>query len=426
MADTSSPVDCTPSAVRRKLCAMMFLQYFVQGAYLTIVADYLVSALGFGEEQKGAFIAAISVGPILAPLLVGQLVDRWFATDRVLAAFHFVAGLLMLALYKQTEYGPVVALGTLYSVLYVPTTMLTNSLAFYHLRDANREFPLVRVWGTIGFIVPAWLIEFYFLQGLTGEALDKARAIVFAVSGVGGLVMSLYCFLLPHTPPQRATSGKFAPGVVFALLKRREFAVLFGVSFFIAMAHQYYFNFNATLVKQVLARGDHADWTARFMTISQITEIGAMALLGPAVARLGFKRVMLIGAACYALRCVLLSGAATWGLSTGAAYVVAGVGQALHGFCFGFFLAAAFMYLDQASPPDIKGSMQTVYGVLVVGLGMVAGGIWGGRMGARFTTGTGASTVYEWSPIWLWCGALAALCVVVLAVAFPKTQTRQT
>jgi nucleoside transporter len=425
MIQSSAPAERTPPAVKRKLCALMFLQYFVQGAYLTIVADYLVSALGFSEEQKGSFIAAISVGPILAPLFVGQLVDRWFATDRVLAVFHFIAGLLMLALYRQTEFGPVVALGTLYSVVYVPTTMLTNSLTFHHLRDGNREFPLVRVWGTIGFIVPAWLIEFYFLRGLQGAELDQARSIVFAVSGVGGIITSLFCFLLPYTPPSGEASGKFAPGVVFSLLKRREFAVLFGVSFFIAMAHQYYFNFNATLVKQVLTRGNHADWTARFMTISQIMEIGAMALLAPAVARLGFKRVMLIGASCYALRCVLLAGAATWDLSIVGAYVVAGAGQALHGFCFGFFLAAAFMYLDQASPPDIKGSMQTVYGVLVVGLGMVLGGVWGGWMGTRFTTGGGATTVYQWSPIWLWCAVLAAVCTLVLAVAFPKSKTKQ-
>lgn len=413
----------TPRSVKLRLCAMMFLQYFVQGAYLTIVADYLVSALGFSEEDKGWFIAAISVGPVLAPLLVGQLVDRWFATERVLAVFHFFSGLLMLALYRQTAFKPVVALGTLYSVLYVPTTMLTNSLAFHHLRDRNAEFPLVRVWGTIGFIVPAWLIEFYFLQGLAGDALDKARGIVFAVSGVGGLVMAAYCLSLPHTPPDRATSGKFAPGVVFALLRRREFAVLFAVSFFIAMAHQYYFNFNPSLVKQVLQRGNHADWTQRFMTLSQIMEIGAMTLLGPAIARLGYKRVLLIGASCYALRCVLLAGAATWDLSTPAAYAVAGVGQALHGFCFGFFLAAAFIYLDQAAPSDIKGSMQTVYGVLVVGLGMVVGGIWGGAMGTRFSSGAGAATVYQWNPIWLWCAALAAACVAVLAIGFPRDRS---
>lgn len=349
----------TPRSVKLRLCGMMFLQYFVQGAYLTIVAAYLKDALHFKPEQIGWFMAAIGVGPVLAPLLVGQLVDRWFSTERVLAAFHFFSGLLMLALYKQTEFGPVVALGTLYSVLYIPTTMLTNSMAFHHLRDRKREFPLVRLCGTIGFIVPAWLIEFYFLQGLQGDALDKARGIVFAVSGIGGLVMALYCLMLPYTPPDPAASGKFAPGVVFGLLKRRDFAALFGVSFFIAMAHQYYFNFNPSLVKQVLERGGHADWLQRFTTISQITEIFAMVMLGGAIARLGYKRVMLIGTLCYSLRCVLLAGAFTWALPNTAAYLVAGIGQGLHGFCFAFFLAAAFIYLDQASPPDVKGSMQT-------------------------------------------------------------------
>lgn len=415
----------TLRSVKLRLCGMMFLQYFVQGAYLPIVAGYLTDTLGFSESNKGWFMAAIGAGPILAPLVVGQLVDRWFSTERVLAAFHFAAGLLMLALYKQTEFGPVVAIGTLYSVLYIPTTMLTNSLAFHHLRDRNADFPLVRLWGTIGFIVPAWFVGFYFLHDLPKAEVIQKQGIVFAVSGIGGLVMAFYCLTLPHTPPDRAVSGKFAPGVVFELLRRREFSVLFGVSFFIAMAHQYYFNFNPSLVNGVLARGGHESWAARFMTISQITEIGAMTLLGTAIAKLGYKRVLTIGAACYALRCVLLAGAATWPLGDGAAYAVAGVAQALHGFCFSFFLAAAFIYLDQASPPDVKGSMQTVYGVLVVGLGMVVGGIWGGWMGDRFTTGSGAATVYDWNPIWLGCAALAAVCTLVLAVGFPGVRENE-
>lgn len=418
VSDSSSAV--TPRSVKLRLCGMMFLQYFVQGAYLTIVAAYLKNALEFSEGEIGWFMGAISVGPVLAPLVVGQLVDRLLPTERVLGACHFVSGLLMLALYRQTEFWPVVLLGTAYSVLYVPTTMLTNSMAFHHLADRNREFPLVRLWGTIGFIVPAWLIEFYFLQGLSGAELNKARGVAFAVSGFGGLLMGLYCFTLPHTPPTDRGSGKFAPGVVFQLLRKREFAVLFGVSFFIAMAHQYYFKWNQLVVEEVLRREQLASWAQRFMTISQITEILAMALLGLMIARLGYKRVLLLGASCYAIRCVLLAGAPTWPLPFAAACLIAGIAQALHGFCFAFFLATAFIYLDRSAPSDIKGSVQTVYGVLVVGLGMVVGGIWGGFMGGRFARGVGEATVYEWNPIWLWCAALAAVCTLALAVMFPR------
>ena len=153
-----------------RLSLMMFLQYFVQGAYLPIASVYLEKSLGFTPREVGIFISALAVGPILAPFIVGQLVDRMFATERVIAACHFVGGLLMLWLSVQEEVWPVVVLGTLYSILYVPTMMLSNSLSFQHLKDSEMEFPRVRLFGTLGFIMPAFIIELWWLRGLEGDA----------------------------------------------------------------------------------------------------------------------------------------------------------------------------------------------------------------------------------------------------------------
>jgi Na+/melibiose symporter-like transporter len=300
--------------------------------------------------------------------------------------------------------------------------MLTNSLAFHHLQDRNREFPLVRVWGTIGFIVPSWFILFYFLKGLQGSELIHAQGIAFAVSGVAGLVMSAYCLTLPHTPPMQQTSGEFAPGVVFRLLRQPAFRVLFGVTFFIAAVHNYYFTWNGTLVRSVLARADRADSTQAFTTIGQIAEIAAMALLALALRRFGFKRTMLLGGLAYTVRCLVLAAAGSETLSFPAACGLAAAGQALHGFCFAFFMAAAFIYLDRTSPSDVKGSVQTIYGTLVMGLGMVFGGFVAGAIGDRFSSGSGSSKVFDWPPIWLVCAAIAAACTVVFAVAFPGDQ----
>ena len=188
-----------------RLSIMMFLQYFVQGAYLPIASVYVERTLGFTSMQVGLFVSALAIGPILAPFIVGQLVDRFFATERVMAACHLVGGILMLLLAVQTEVWPVIILGTVYSILYVPTMMLTNSLAFQHLKDSEMEFPWIRLCGTLGFIVPAYVIEFWWLRGLTGAELDQARAVAFTLSGIVGIA---HGGLLPHACRTRHRSAR--------------------------------------------------------------------------------------------------------------------------------------------------------------------------------------------------------------------------
>lgn len=424
-AETSSAA-ATPPKVRRKLAGMMFLQYFIQGSYLTILSVYVKDALGFTNEQIGYLVSAMAVGPVLAPFIVGQLVDRMLPTERVLAACHFLGGVIMLVLYTQREFMPVIILGTVYSILYIPTMMLTNSMAFHHLRARDREFPMVRVWGTIGFVVPSWLISFYFLRGLAGDELSRAQGIAFLVSGIAEIAMAAYSLTLPHTPPTPRGSGEFAPGVVIRLLKRLDFGVLFFVSFFIAAVHNYFFVWNSPQVKYLLTRAGWETRTQAFTTIGQITEILVMGVLATSIAKLGYKRTMIIGCAAYTIRCVAFALAAQPDLPFNAALALATFGQALHGVCFAFFMAAAFIYIDREAPADVKGSLQTIYGVFVMGLGGVAGGAWGGWMGKWFshetTTALGEKlTTNDWSPIWLWCAGLAAACGLVMAVFFPRS-----
>jgi nucleoside transporter len=422
---TTVAIAGTPSSVRYRLAAMMFLQYFVQGAYLSIVADYLRTYLKSSPDEISWFMAALGAGPLVAPFIVGQLVDRHMATERVLAACHALAGVLMIAIYYQTSFMPVLVLGTAYSVLYTPTMMLTNSLAFSHLASRDREFPLIRLWGTIGFIVPAWFILFYFLKGLSGDDLSRAQGVAFIVSGSVGLVMAAYCLTLPHTPPEPRKSGSFAPAVVLGLAKRRDFRILFIVTFFLAAVHTYFFFFNSSLVRAVLARTGYEDWTQTFTTLGQIAEIGVMTLLGPSIVRLGYKRTMLIGAAAYTLRCVALALAGDAAMPFSAAVSLAAIGQALHGVCFGFFLAAAFIFVDRTSPADVKGSMQTIFGTLIFGLGAVLGSFMGGRLEAVYVNKSAAVAVYQWEPIWLWCAALGGVCFLLLAAAFPATPSEK-
>lgn len=421
MSDTAalsaaSPVEATSFDVKARLCLMMFLQYFVQGCYLPVASIYVKDALGFSSAQIGAFGSALAVGPLFAPFILGQLVDRLFATERVLAVCHAGGGVLMLLLAAQSAFWPVVVLGTLYSIVYVPSLMLTNSLAFHHLKNRDREFPLIRLWGTIGFIVPAWFVEFYWLRGLTGDPLNQARGIVFVLAGLGGLVMAAFSLLLPHTPPRRDPQARFAPSQTIALLVRRHLLVLVLVTLVISMAHKFFFVWNGPFLTTVLrSSGIEGAWEQTISSLGQVSEVAVMVLLALSLARLGFKWTMVLGSLAYVARCLVFAAATSSGVPPLAALTLAVAGQTLHGFCFGFFLAAAFMYVDRATPADLRGSAQNLFGTTIVGLGMVIGGLVAGYVGQSFTTGLGADAVRNWPGIWLSGAALALVGSLLLA-----------
>jgi len=290
-----------------RLSVMMFLQYFVQGAYLPVVSVYVREALGFSNTQIGYFSAALAVGPMLAPFLIGQFVDRYFATERVMAFCHLAGGVLMLCLWTQTEPWMIIGIGMVYSLLYVPTMMLSNLIAFRHLTNSDAQFPRVRLFGTIGFILPAYLVEFWWLQGLDGAELQNGRGIVFVLSGGVGILLGLYCLSLPNTPPQPGKERSYAPATVLRMFTQRDFAVLIVVSFFIAIAHQFFFVWNSPFLRDILDSGGVTGaYEQSISSVGQICEIGVMAGLGLLIGRLGFKWTMTIGAFAYTLRCVLL------------------------------------------------------------------------------------------------------------------------
>jgi nucleoside transporter len=410
--------DRTALPVKARLSAAMFLQWFIQGSYLPIATVYLQDGLGFPPQQAGLFMAALAAGPLLAPFLVGQFVDRWFATERVLAGCHLAAGLLLLALYAQTEFLPVLLLGTAYSILYVPTVMLMNALTFAHLRDRDREFPLVRVWGTVGFIVPAFLIELWLLRGLHGEALAVGRGVAFLVAGLAEVALALYCLALPHTPPNRDPAARFAPAAVLRLLRRRDFQALVAAALLAAACHTFFTLWSTPYFKTLLRRaGVEEAAEQRLSSIGQFAELAVMAALGVLLARWGYRAVVSLGLTAYLVRCLLFAGAPLveepWG-----ALAVAATGQALHGFCIACFWAAGYIYVDRVAGADLRGSMQTFFGTFVFGLGLVAGGVAGGAVGRAFSTGEGPTAVYDWPAIWLVPAGIAAVTLLGFVLLF--------
>ncbi len=443
--DINSPEARTVRSVKARLCVMMFLQYFVEGCYLPIISVYLQDRFQFDASQLGYVGASLAIGTVVAPFILGQLVDRHIATQHVMAVCHLLSGAVMLLLYFQTSVAAIVVLGTIYSSVYVPSRMLANSMTFHHLVNRDREFPLIRLWGTVGFIVPAWLIELWWLSGLEGQELNTARGVALAMAGIGGLVLGLYSLTLPKTPPPEREARGFAPAKVLALLKVRRFLILILVSFGIAVAHQFYFVWNSPFIKAIMTAGGHEGaWEQRVSSLGQIAEIAVLSGVGLLILRIGFKRVMTIGLISYLVRCLIFAGAAALEEPFGLVMPLVCTGQILHGLCFGCFLAVAYMYVDRYAPRDIRGSMQNVYGTFVVGTGFFFGGLFGGWVGTTFTTVAGQPTVRDqlgislasglmpltgleqsqeqirdWPGIWLTCAGLVVVCWIVFALFFP-------
>lgn len=388
-----------------RLSIMMFLQYAVWGAWLPLAGRYLSApaadgGLGFTGGQIGLILGlAGSIGAIASPFIAGQLADRYFRTERFLAALLLVGGGLKWYTASQTTFSAWLWLSILYSVVYMPTLALSNSMAFAHLDDRDRQFPRVRVWGTIGWIAVSWIFPMLYLQsdlhwqwmppflvgpendGVTARLADSLR-----FSALISWAYAAYCWFLPATPPNRDSVEPLAFAKAFRLLKDPSFAVLVAASLPISIIHQIYFIQTPPFLSHL---GLLDSQIGPAMTIGQFSEILIMGLLGWALTKFGFRTVIAVGAFAYFARYLV------WSVpSLPVAVQVAS--QALHGICYACFFAGAYIYADRIAPADIRNSVQTVFGIIILGGGPVLGGVLSGWLANHYATPTGVDFAALW------------------------------
>ncbi len=412
-------------SVHGRLSLMMLLQYAVWGFWLPVLARYLQAApaeggLGFTPGQVGWILGlAGSIGAVTAPFVAGQFADRYFSTERFLAVLLLLGGVVKIVTAYQTSFQAWLLLSILYSVIYTPTLALTNSLAFAHLDDPDRQFPFVRVWGTIGWIAASWLFPLVWLltqvrfQALppfyageeVADATDRlADSLIF--SGVISIGYAGFALFLPHTPPRREAIETLAFAKAFRLFRRRSFAVLVAASLPIAVIHQIYFMQTAPFFSDVLGLKDSQIGPA--MTIGQFAEIAVMAGVGLLLARLGVRWVITIGAFAYFLRYAVF---ATSSLPAGV--IVAS--QALHGLCYACFFAVAYIYVDRLAEPDVRHSAQTVFGIIILGVGPVLAAPFLGLLADLFAASDGS---LDYAALWRTLSAIGLLTAVGFAALF--------
>lgn len=396
--------------ITAQLSAMMFLQFFVWGAWYVTVGNFM-TANGMKDLTHWPYTMN-AVAAIIAPFFLGLIADRYFNAERVMGVLHLIGGLAMLLLPFLTGNPTLfIVVILLYNICYMPTLGLTNSVAFQNITDQEKQFPLIRVFGTAGWIIAGLFISFV-LGRFTGDALPDTTPMPLYTTGIASLLLGIYAFTLPKTPPQGAgnkVSVRSILGVeAFNQLKGRSFFVFLASSFLICIPLAVYYNFAPIYV---MASG--ASNPAATMSLGQMSEVIFMLLMPLFFKRLGVKKMLLIGMAAWVLRYALFAMAAPAGV-----FWMIVIGIILHGICYDFFFVTGQIYVDKKSTPEIRSQAQGMLVLVTYGLGMFIGAQTAGRIFAGFLGSSDSLTPAQWQSFWWLPAAFAGVIMVLFAVFF--------
>jgi nucleoside transporter len=387
-----------------QLGVMMFLQYAIWGAWAPVLSSYLLNDLGFSGGQVGWIYALLPLATIVAPVVGGQVADRWLASEKVIALLQLGGGALLLAASRITDFDALAVLMLVYCLLYAPTLALTNSVAMINLSDSEKEFGAIRVWGTLGWIAAGLALSGWRWLGEAGTLPAMGGDMLF-LAGLLSLLMGLQAFALPHTPPQKEGVRPWAFLESLKMLRTRDFAIFVGITFVVATELEFYYILTAPFLESEL--GIAGRNIPAVMTIAQLAEIFVMAFgLSWALKRYGMRRTLAIGVVAWPIRYVIFAiGEPTW-------LVLASL--TLHGFCYVFFFVAAFIYVDKVAPPDIRASAQSMIAIIALGLGRFLGSLFAGGVRDWFTTPAGTN----WTGVFLVPCALTVVCAAAFLLFF--------
>ncbi len=392
-----------------KLSTMMFLEFFIWGAWFVTLGTFLGNNLKASGAETAAVFSTQSWGAIIAPFIIGLIADRYFNAERILGVLHLVGALLMYQMYQSTDLSSFYIYVFSYMVLYMPTLALVNSVAFNQMKDPEKEFSSIRVWGTIGWIVAGLSISYVFHWDSNTSLANGMLKNTFLLAGVAALALGLLSFTLPATPPkisdEKIKIGDIIGLEALKLLKDKNFAIFFIASILICIPLAFYYqNANPFLTESGLENP-----TGK-MAIGQISEALFLLLIPVFFTRFGFKKTILVGMLAWVIRYVLFA----YGNASDLSFMLI-FGIALHGICYDFFFVSGQIYTNSKAGEKYKSAAQGLITLATYGVGMLMGFAVAGWITDNYKTATGT---INWEMVWIIPAGIALAVFVLFALTF--------
>lgn len=381
---------------------MMFLQYFVWGAWYVTMGNYLLKTLSFSGEQSGLAYGTTALAAMISPFFVGLVADRFFSAERTLGVLHLLGAGAIYYASTQTTFGGFYPALLVHTLCYMPTLALTNALSFRHMNNPGTDFPSIRVLGTVGWIAAGWVI------GLWLQA--ESSVVQFHVGAVASAILGLFCFSLPHTPPlqtgKKVTLADIVGLEALQLMRDRSFAIFILGSFLICIPLQFYYAFTNAFLNEIGMEN-----AAGKMTFGQMSEFAFLLVMPWFFRRLGVKKMLLIAMAAWALRYLLFA----WG-NTGSLAWMLYIGILLHGICYDFFFVTGQIYVDKQAPGHLRAAAQGFIAFVTLGVGMFIGSWLSGKVVDIYRLQ--GAVPHDWEKIWLVPAVMAGAVLLLFAFFF--------
>ena len=395
-----------------QLSLMMFLQFFIWGGWFVTLGTFLGNDLNATGAETGMAFSTQSWGAIIAPFFIGLIADRYFNAEKILGILHLIGAVIMYYMAQAESFDAFYPLVFAYMVAYMPTLALVNSVSFFQMKDPAKEFSLIRVFGTIGWIVAGLVISYVFHWDSKESISQGALSNTFTMVAIASLILGLISFTLPKTPPSQSDGAISISDILgldaLKLLKDRNFLMFFITSILICIPLAFYYQqANPFLVELGMENP-----TGK-MTLGQISEVLFMLLLPFFFKKFGFKKTLLVGMLAWAVRYALFA----YGNAGELTFMLI-MGIALHGICYDFFFVSGQIYTDFKAGEKVKSAAQGLITLATYGVGMLVGFWVAGKISDKYTLTDGT---HDWEVIWM-IPAVFALGVMVLFIVVFKDE----
>jgi nucleoside transporter len=398
------------TTIRIKLSIMMFLEFFIWGAWFVTLGTYLLRNLSATGTQVGVAFLTQSIGAIVAPFIIGLIADRFFSAQKILGVLHLAGAALLWHASTAADFSSFYPNILTYMILYMPTLALVNSIAFRQMQNPQKEFATIRVLGTLGWIVAGLTIGW-----LNWEQSGSLQSTFLMAAGASAL-LGFFSFTLPATPPVASSQHSSLGGMLgldaIGLLKNRSYLIFFLASIAICIPLAFYYGFTNPFLNEVGMKA-----AAGVQSLGQVSELLFMLLIPVFFSRLGVKKMLAIGMAAWVLRYVFFA----YGNGAGNYWMLI-AGIVLHGICYDFFFVTGQIYTDNLAGERFKSSAQGFITLATYGVGMLIGTLLSGRIFDAYQT---TSTTHDWRMIWLIPAGIAVVVLLLFLLLFKERTQAQ-